>query len=776
MQFLESVSTLHANVTAITAAQDQLLSRRLQHAELIASYSDQVPIFCSPLYTHHFYCMPVTHRVLLRQCSFNDSVLSYILSLAAHQMSCSMHTADANCPTTIPFLIKSVYSLCSSVSVLAQVAELQLRAADAASPEAEARLQQLHASWADRDNTAGALAVDDQAIADHVHTAIANAWSLLITPASAGLAEAHITDPLGRLRAATSHMAKSLYDIATAAEHLPGQHSTVSSSRSADHCWKATVFAVSTTHMVANKVLQQLPSSPSASASGTSPSLSPLDSVVQCLDQALYEQLLTPCVTAQLQAAAEQLSTTDKQQEPLDLQSDSQILEDLSHLELEPALQQGQHTHFNHAQSQVQLPELTPFMDFDTSLPGADKSLESGLESRSQQQTNAAEAPDNLVAFTDFDPSLGGADELLELDMASQDSTPHADHPSSPTPAAATSVTDQHGHELSGSAGHSTCMEPQEGDNRALSQAMQHFIECAGRMAVAQQVQESMSRVSSKLQQLMTTQQHEQEIVRFEWMHEPALQQALDLPEGLGPPAVISVTVSYQLRPYNILASFAGLFCRPVHTCDGFQRTIHVCKARKLSKAACLLLYRHLVARGLTSAATSTRLWTNHTHCTRAHVVPVWLSEADKAVMQTAELALPVYAWCLLEVQYICSHHATQYVVFRTWAYLPSRCSRFATLQCTMVPDGSVQQTMPNAGTVDCTSSTVRQQTKSQSRSLCRTQSYAGFSERFLMRTVNGARKWLCLLLDHCSVASATRSVHTESYAEPPVLSRDCSV
>ena len=446
--------------------------------------------------------------------------------------------------------------------VLAQAADLQ-------APENDAELQQLHARWADRDSSAAALAVDHQAILDRIKNAIASAWSLVIKPAPAGLPAAQITDPLYRLWAGISIMAKSLYDIAAAAEQLPGQHSTAPSHTACGHSWKATVFAINTAHMVMNAALQEQPPSLSASAGGASHTTPPLDSIVRCLDHALYEQQLVPCFTAQLQATAGQLSTTEQQQVPLDLHSDSQILEDLSHLELEPSLQHEQHTHFNRLQSQTPATELKPFIDFDTSLPGADEPLESGLESSSnQQQLNATEAPDKLVPFTDFDASLQGADQLLELDMASQDSTTPADAPSNSSPAAATRAT-AHGREPLGNAGPSTSVNPQEGDSSALSQAMQHFVECAGRMAVAEQVQESMTGVSSNLQQVVTTHPHEQETVCFEWMHEPALQQALHLPDGLGPPAVISAQVGHQLQPRNLT-----LFARPVHTCDGFDRTL----------------------------------------------------------------------------------------------------------------------------------------------------------------------------------------------------------
>lgn len=413
--------------------------------------------------------------------------------------------------------------------------------------DADLKLQQLHTAWAHRHTTAEELSSQDSELTVQADKAVIDAHKLTASPGLHNLS-AHITQPLYHMLSAVSQTFALLFNAAEPAEQLSGRKPSQFGS------WQATESAVSTLRAMLYKLFQSAPVSGPSASGGTEPDShqsSMYDSMTNSLSSAfkhMNQNMLLPCLIAQLTASAEAAPLTKQNQAELP-DDDQSLLEDLSHLELDSVSQQAPSLKASSdtaapqqsiSHQQPQTPELMPFSDFDMSLPGVDDSLEPLGEGNSQDQVLADATAPELVAFTDFDPSLAGMDELLELEAES--SSTKASH--NPTQLLESGI-DAETHASSGDAAH-------EGSNKAasdatdtqhLSQAMLHFLQCAGAVSAAEQREQSMVAVEAELQRLMDTDQ-QKEVVCFEWLYEPALQEALQSQGGLGEPVVISPPVS----------------------------------------------------------------------------------------------------------------------------------------------------------------------------------------------------------------------------------------
>lgn len=414
-----------------------------------------------------------------------------------------------------------------------QVAALHNEASHlAADSEVTTKLQHLQAVWEDRHNMAEGFKNEETIISAQAEIAVRDAQELVFTPARLQSTAARMTQPLCRMLQTVSQLASLLYSVAAAAEQLPGHVKMQTQHTAAGKSWTAVCFAISTMHSILIMALPQQNLHAVASVEGSDRQhSSTLDSVVALLHSAfatLNQEQTLPCLTAQLDLTAEALDQLDHQQSD----ADEQVLEDLSHLEIDPILQHTSSlgTSAASAQStspqQPPLPDLAPFSDFDTALPGADDMLEAA--DSDPDQAHAGVEANGLVAFTDFDANLEGADELLELDDAlGSSNTPHSCQNQSA--AASNSAQD------SGS-------NPDSPEAQHLSQAMLQYLQCAGAVAAADLQEQRLMTAQSGLQSLLARNSN-RELVRLEWLYEPALQEALQPQGALGQPAVISPQV-----------------------------------------------------------------------------------------------------------------------------------------------------------------------------------------------------------------------------------------
>jgi hypothetical protein len=183
-----------------------------------------------------------------------------------------------------------------------------------------------------------------------------------------------------------------------------------------------------------------------------------------------------------------------------------------------------------------------PFSDFDTSLEGADQTLEHALEDDPlEQQSDPTDAdlqpeqdishvvdssvmaPPDLVPFSDFDTALAGADQSLELAGDSLESNSSPD------------------------LVHNPIQHPQTSQAERLSLAMRDFVHCAGELATAEQQQAGVAAALSAVQLSSESWETNEQLVAFEWVHEAELEAALQPLGGLGQPALIAPKVMLTL-------------------------------------------------------------------------------------------------------------------------------------------------------------------------------------------------------------------------------------
>lgn len=408
-------------------------------------------------------------------------------------------------------------------------------------------------SQEDKQLTAEDLRGEENNLSAQLAAAMSQAQDLLFAPVGLQTAAAHMTQPLYRMLTAVSQIATMVYTIGATAQRLMGPDAVEVRPEAVGRSGPTTVYVVTVMHSLLGKVISPGNTSSMTAATEDSTTNSQGNSVFERAAQGLHsdvdiliETMTLPGVVAQLELAIQNLSNVDRKR-PDDLDQDfaGQMLEDLSHLDID---QDSSHSAITASRSdgthQQKLPEeLTPFNDFDTSLPGAGDILEP-FESSPLEAKPGTPASD-LVAFTDFDTSLEGADQLLELNATSQTSDtsqalaqPPPDHTADTNNPATNSDVMQ-----SSSDAASSSPEVQH-----LTQAMLQYLQCAGAVAVADLEEQSLTSAQAGLQ-LLLAQDSQNETVRHEWVYEPALQEALQTQGGLGQPAVIGPQVGILKEP-----------------------------------------------------------------------------------------------------------------------------------------------------------------------------------------------------------------------------------
>ena len=440
-----------------------------------------------------------------------------------------------------------------------QVEELQRQAAwNQAEDGSSVELQQLHTAWESRHVTAEKLSSEETQLAAQANAAVGNAQDLLTNPPLLLTAAADTTRPMHDMRLAVSQMTSKLYPMADAADQLSSHDSQATRLTGSGRSWGATVFAVDTVHTLLSNLFH-----PEVDLTGVSsgeavtpdsPSNPTYDQAAQLLHTAIHQmnqKALLPCLVAQLEKTAEEVDKLEATQtDPTNDDLEQHMLEDLSHLELDfNPRQTSDDTHSAAVGSDAFLqqhstPQLKPFNDFDTALPGAGDSLEPLGSSNGEHQLGPVGTSD-LIAFTDFDTSLEGADQLLELDAAS----PHSSAPEGQSqPLENGNVPNALEMSVGASLEDGSDIASDATDVQHLSQAMLQFLQCAGAVAAAELQEQSLTTAQTGLQ-LLLAQDRQKDIACFEWIHEPALHEALQSEGGLEQPKVISPQVSSPHTP-----------------------------------------------------------------------------------------------------------------------------------------------------------------------------------------------------------------------------------
>ena len=443
---------------------------------------------------------------------------------------------------------------CHTSYSLIQVEELQRQAPRShAEDGSSVKLQQLHTAWESRHVTAEKLSSEETRLAAQANAAVGDAQDLLTDPPLLLTAAADTTRPMHDMRLAVSQMTHRLYTMADAAEQLSGHDSQATRLTGAGRSWGATVFAVDTMHNLLNDCFHLEVDLTGASSdeavtpdSQSNPTYEQAAQLLHTATQQMNQKALLPCLVAQLKKTAEEVDKPEATQtDPTNDDLEQHMLEDLSHLELD----------FNPRQTSIDTdsaavgsdaflqqqstPQMKPFNDFDTALPGAGDSLEP-LGSSNGEHKLAPVGTSDLIAFTDFDASLEGADQLLELDAGSPDSSTAEDQSQ---PLENGGVTNALEMTVGASMENGSDAASNATDVQHLSQAMLQFLQCAGAVAAAELQEQSLTTAQAGLQ-LLLTRDRQKDIVRFEWIHEPALHEALQSEGGLEQPAVISPHVS----------------------------------------------------------------------------------------------------------------------------------------------------------------------------------------------------------------------------------------
>lgn len=440
-----------------------------------------------------------------------------------------------------------------------QVEELQRQAPrNQAEDGSSVKLQQLHSAWESRHATAEKLSSEESKLAAQANAAVGEVQGLLTDSPLLLTAAADTTRPMHDMRSAVSQMTSKLYTMAGAADQLSGHDSQATRLTGAGRSWGATVFAVDTMHTLLDNCfhpeLDLTDASSDEAVTSDSQSNPTYDQAAQLLHTAIQQmnqKELLPCLVAQLQKTAEEVGKPEATQtDPMNDDLEQRMLEDLSHLELDFDPRQTSDDLRSAAVGsdaflqQQSTPQLKPFNDFDTTLPGADDSLEP-LGSSIGQHPPAPVGTSDLIAFTDFDASLQGADQLLELDAASPHSSTAEDQSQ---PLENGSVTNALDMSVGASLENGSDAASDATDVQHLSQAMLQFLQCAGAVAAAELQEQSLTTAQAGLQ-LLLAQDRQKNIVCFGWIHEPALHEALQSEGGLEQPAVISPHVSSSHTP-----------------------------------------------------------------------------------------------------------------------------------------------------------------------------------------------------------------------------------
>lgn len=460
-------------------------------------------------------------------------------------------------PLTICWLLK--------VSMLAQVAELATVDSHGADPTdstvqciSAGRLAVLNAKWDSRDSITEQLRAQTDALQAHT-TSLAAQANDLCSPTSASVTSGRQSVKSAvQLQSVAADFVTVLHQIADASQCLPS--SSNESALSYTLAWKSTAFVVKTVQAVlsscfSSATLDDMHTSSPRGSSLVKQTLGALEASLKNWNQST----LVPFLGSQLQESASNLASSEPQQtEDMPNGNDSDLLQDLSALELAPMPSIWPNASPVKGKGSPLEPELVPFDDFDTALEGGDQLLESGLEDSELQQSTATpleldlnaqsdrsshSAPDRqgdstvqgLVPFHDFD-SLAGAHESLEAaadddqgdaleytDMLSHSEPPGSSSPPSAAEAEAEAVSSSPG--------------------QRLSEAMTQYVLSAGAVATAEQLQAAAETARAEAHKTIESGALDQQLVALEWEHEAELEEALQLQGGLGQPVLITPKV-----------------------------------------------------------------------------------------------------------------------------------------------------------------------------------------------------------------------------------------
>ena len=465
---------------------------------------------------------------------------------------------------------------------LAQVALLQTQlevshasGAQEAHQAPDVQLQQLQSAWDHREATTNSLRQRAEAL--HIVTAslAMQTQNLFAAPDSRKNAFQETGNPTTAFQSALSNFASSLRCISQSLQLLPRAGSQAATSDSAQ--WEDTVFTVSLLHSLLNVCFNEA-TEPAVSDSASdglegvgltasSGQAVKAEQLLHCLEATLAEwsrNKLQPRIVKKLVEAADNGIATGQGNHVLTSANsellpsgDDDFLQDLSYLALEGpgVLAEADRHEWASAEHQLEAhsPELRPFNDFNTRLQGADQSLDSGLEDAPLEQqaheaaaflelepaqsadTGSSEQPTDafaadLVPFSDFDDALAGADDSLEADTSSVAASNADARSSSP--------------HCMGDQPTSSALPALSPEARSLSEAMLQYIQCAGKLATAEQQEVAVATVQDELQLRIESQQESDQLVAFEWMHGNLLEEALQMQGGLGQPALVAPKVS----------------------------------------------------------------------------------------------------------------------------------------------------------------------------------------------------------------------------------------
>ena len=419
-----------------------------------------------------------------------------------------------------------------------------------------AQLARISSTWDNRQDTASHLRDRAETLWAHQQSLAAQVYDLFSSNTFKADSSIQLAQPLPLVQPALARLLAVLQQAASASQQLPSTSSEASSTTTAT--WNTSIFVVKTVQ----SVLSSCFNAKSGSGDGMHLEDSWQSSVARHATEALQASLgswnqttLVPSIIAQLQQSARNLVSAQQLGAPNGIDPD--MLQDLSSLELEPSASGVSGQDANALQGKGSLPaaDLVPFSDFDNALAGADQTLESALEDLTELQAidtkleseahaqsdsfmkaiQAGAADISLVPFGDFDEALGGADESLEADGddgALEPATPSASHSSqySSLSSAAAATADASSSQV-----------------QRLTEAMTQYVLSAGAVAAAEHQVTVVAAARAEAEMSLESGGSAEQLAALEWEHEDLLQEALQLQEGLGPPAVIMPKVCPDL-------------------------------------------------------------------------------------------------------------------------------------------------------------------------------------------------------------------------------------